>query len=163
MLRLGLLLACALLLLALPAGVAAAQDPSAPRLQQAPDDAMPQPQDAPDDGVLDDGEIPPESTPDPGDEDGCTPGADGDYGYCGQNDCPVQSPDSDYAYCVPQPANRGEGAGSGPGAEVRSISSGQLPLTGPSAPPLLLALVGAGFLCLGTGLKLTLDARRPPA
>lgn len=94
--------------------------------------------------------------------DGCDrgPGTDADYAYCGDPSCEDADQvygagaDADYVYgCptsdgVPLPSTPGGGAI----PRARPIAAATLPLTGGEAP--LLALLGAGFLLVGTGLRL---------
>jgi hypothetical protein len=146
-----LLAALLLALLAAPAATLA-QDPAStpsPEATVAPDD--------PDDDVLAPDEIPPESTPEP-DRPCGGPEVDGDYAPC--TPCPESGADADYQYCLPLEAGRGEGTPEPAAVAARPLATRQLPLTG--GDPLVVALLGAGLLLAGTGLRLRLRPGAPP-
>lgn len=162
--RLAVLLVAVVALFAWPVA-ALAQDPPPEDPVETVDPDTPVSDDDPGDDVLDPDEIPPDPDDgtEPGDDEGCVPGPDGDYAYC--EPCPEDgTPDGDYAYCVPQPAGGGgptqeDDPPPAPRGEVRRVAAGQLPYTG--SEPLLLALIGLGFLLTGTGTRLLLRPGRP--
>ena len=136
----ALLVAVALMLALAPAAVAQDEDDDGPLVDEPVATVTP--------------------VPDPCDR---PPGSDGDYAYC---DDPCERPagtDGDYAYCPSSPPPRPRPLfASGPGvkkkAAAQPLAAGTLPVTG--SEPLLIALVGLGFLLAGAGLRLS--AAAPP-
>jgi hypothetical protein len=83
-------------------------------------------------------------------------GTDGDYAY--DDCCRREGTDADYAYVCPvdsgappRPVRRKRGAVQPLPAAVQPLPAGTLPVTG--GEPLMIALVGLGFLLTGAGLR----------
>lgn len=154
-----LVLLCAVVL-GLGAAPALAQDPDPTQTPGATEQVEPEGTATPDDPIV---EEDPYSTP------GCeeADGTDTDYTYCG---CSADSvgTEGDYVYCAAAVPGGGEPRSrarrrrtSGPRSRSRedAVSAvrtlpASLPLTGGS--PLVIALIGVGFVLIGTGGRLRL-------